>query len=260
MSIATSDRTTAISWTKQTWNPVTGCSKVSAGCDHCYAERLALQYGWTKKPWTSENAAENVILKPWKMREPYKIREPSRIFVNSMSDCFHPLVPDDYLVQMFAVMCDLPQHVFQVLTKRPRRAARWAGPWPAHIWMGTSVESAEVTHRIDFLRECTAQVRFLSVEPLLAPLGDLDLTGIHWVIVGGESGPGYRPMPHAWARDIRDQCVEQGVGFFFKQSAAPRTELGTSLRHNDGTFWTWQQDPGHLTLPAPAQPHRWHGE
>lgn len=244
-----------ISWTNATWNPVAGCSRVSDGCRHCYAERLSLKFGWSKKPWTAANASENVILKPHKLREPYTLKEPSRVFVNSMSDLFHPLVPDEYITRVFAVMNDLPQHTFQVLTKRPERAAAWPGTWAPNIWMGTSVEDARVLHRIDTLRACSAQTRFLSCEPLIGPLGALDLAGIHWVIVGGESGPGFRPMPHAWAREIWEQT--EGVAFFFKQSAAPRTELGTSLRHADGSFWAWQQLPGHLVDPEPATPHRY---
>ena len=241
---------TKISWASVTWNPVHGCSKVSAGCDNCYAETLSLRMGWTKKEWTGDNAKENVQLKPHKLKEPYKLKEPSRVFVNSMSDLFHPLVPSEYIEKVFAVMHDLPQHVFQILTKRPRRAARWQGEWTENIWQGTSVENRKTLFRIDQLRECQAQTRFLSLEPLLEDLGELNLDGIHWVIVGGESGKGYRPMEHAWARAIRDQCVEKGVAFFFKQSAAYRTEMGTELEEADGTKTSWQQFPD--TMPKPS--------
>ena len=245
---------TKISWASVTWNPVHGCSKVSAGCDRCYAETLSLRMGWTKKEWTGENASENVKLKPHKLREPYKLKEPSRVFVNSMSDLYHPQIPDDYLEKVFAVMHDLPQHVFQVLTKRPRRAARWKGEWTPNIWQGTSVENKKTLFRIDQLRECRAETLFLSLEPLLEDLGELDLTGIDWVIVGGESGKGFRPMDHSWARDIRDQCVEKGVAFFFKQSAAYRTETGTELQETDGTKTKWQQFPDTMTSePKPEQ-------
>ena len=237
-----------ISWTTTTWNPVHGCSKVSPGCDRCYAETLSLRFGWTKKPWTGANAKENVRLKPHKLKEPYTWKKPCRVFVNSMSDLYHKEVPDDYIAQVFAVMNELEQHTFQILTKRPRRAAKWMGPWGENIWQGVSVESQKYLYRIDQLRECPAKVRFLSLEPLLEPLGELNLDGIHWVIVGGESGRGYRPMPHAWARDIRDQCVEKGVAFFFKQSAAYRTEMGTELQETDGTKTTWQQYPD--TMPV----------
>ena len=246
---------TKISWASVTWNPVHGCSKVSAGCDNCYAETLSLRMGWTKKEWTGENAKENVQVKPHKLREPYKLKEPSRVFVNSMSDLYHPQILDDYIAQVFAVMNDLPQHVFQVLTKRPRRAAQWAGEWTENIWQGTSVENRKTLYRIDQLRECQAKTLFLSLEPLLEDLGELNLDGIDWVIVGGESGKGYRPMEHAWARGIRDQCVEKGVAFFFKQSAAYRTEMGTELEEADGTKTTWQQypDPPNARLPVGEQ-------
>lgn len=238
---------TLISWADSTWNPVSGCSRVSAGCDNCYAESISLRFGWTKKPWVGENAAENVVIKPHKLKEPYKLKQASRVFVNSMSDMYHPQVPDDFISQIFEVMNYLPQHVFQILTKRPRRAAKWPGPWSENIWQGTSVENRKVLYRIDQLRECGAKTRFLSVEPLLEDLGELDLDGIHWVIVGGESGRGYRNMDHAWARDIRDQCVEKGVAFFFKQSAAYRTEMGTELEEADGSKTTWNQFPDTFT-------------
>ena len=244
-------RETKISWATTTWNPVHGCSKVSPGCDRCYAETLSLRMRWTKKAWTGANAKENVQVKPHKLKEPYTWKEPCRVFVNSMSDLFHKEIPDDYLAQIFAVMNDCSQHVFQVLTKRPRRAAKWSGPWGENIWMGTSIEDRKRLYRIDQLRECSAQVRFLSLEPLLEDLGELDLSGIHWVIVGGESGKGYRPMPHSWARDIRDQCVEKGVAFFFKQSAAYRTEMGTELEETDGTKTTWQQYPDTMPVSEP---------
>ena len=248
-------RETKISWATTTWNPVHGCSKVSPGCDRCYAETLSLRMGFTKKPWTGANAKENVHVKPHKLKEPYTWKKPCRVFVNSMSDLFHKEIPDDYLAQVFAVMNDCSQHVFQVLTKRPRRAAKWQGPWTENIWMGTSIEDRKRLYRIDQLRECPAQTRFLSLEPLLEDLGELNLDGIHWVIVGGESGKGYRPMPHEWARDIRDQCVEKGVAFFFKQSAAYRTEMGTELEETDGTKTTWQQFPDTMpvTKPDPEQ-------
>ena len=239
---------TKISWTNVTWNVVHGCSRVSAGCDNCYAERLSLQKGFTKLPWTGENAEQNVMLKSHKLREPYRLKEPSRVFVNSMSDVFHPRIPDDYISQMFEVMNDLPQHQFQILTKRPRRAAKWKGPWTPNIWMGTSVENKKTLFRINQLRQCEAQILFLSIEPLLEQLGKLDLSNINWVIVGGESGPGYRPMCHSWAREIRDQCVVNEIPFFFKQSAAYRTELGIELEEADGTKQIWQQFPDTFKL------------
>ena len=249
---------TKISWATVTWNPVHGCSRVSAGCDNCYAETLSLQRGWTKFPWTSENAEVNVQTKPHKLKEPYRWKKPCRVFVNSMSDLFHPRVPDDYLEKVFEIMIDLPQHIFQILTKRPRRAGRWTGPWEHNIWQGTSVEDKKTLYRIDQLRECDAKTRFLSIEPLLEPLGEINLSGIHWVIVGGESGANYREMKHEWAREIRDQCVEKNIAFFFKQSAARRTELGTKLIEVDGSKTIWNQFPetsvpNHPENPEPSQ-------
>ena len=234
---------TKIAWADTTWNPVHGCSRVSAGCDRCYAENLSLRYGFTKKAWTTENAAANITLKPHRLREPYRLKQPSRVFVNSMSDMWHPRIPSDYREQIFEVMRDLPEHIFQVLTKRPRAAARYTGKWTPNIWQGTSVENRATLHRIDALRQCDAKVRFLSLEPLLEDLGEIDLEGIHWVIVGGESGKGYRPMLMSWARSIRDQCVSAGVPFFFKQSAAIRTEMGTELIEEDGSKTVWRQFP-----------------
>lgn len=254
------DRTTAISWTNHTWNPVHGCSRVSEGCRNCYAERLSLKNGWTKAPWTVQNATQNVRMMPHKLNELRKYKTPARIFVNSMSDLFHELVPDSYLNQVFDVMEDAPHLTFQVLTKRPKRAALW-GRWPRNVWMGTSIEDHRVIYRLDDLRPCGATVKFVSAEPLIGSWPEsADLSGFDWVIVGGESGDGRRPMPHLWARHIRDLCVAQSVAYFFKQSSAYRTELGTSLRHEDETFWKWAQYPGHLTQPEPAEPHRYHCE
>lgn len=246
---------TAISWTDATWNPTFGCSKVSPGCAFCYAETIALKFGHSHSKWTPANEAENVQTKEHKLREPYKLKTPSRVFVNSMSDLFHPQVPDEYIRRVFAVMNDLPQHTFQVLTKRPERAAQWPGLWTPNIWMGTSVENNEVRRRIDTLRECPAAVRFLSVEPMLGAIPNLNLDGIGWVIVGGESGfhmkdHPERSMQHEWAREIRDACMSQSCAFFFKQSSGARTELGTALEHEDGTFWEWHQFPGSLTSPT----------
>lgn len=241
---------TIISWTKHTWNPVHGCSRVSEGCRHCYAEQLSLRYGWTTKPWTHANAPDNVRLMPHKLKEPYKIKDGARIFVNSMSDLFHPLVPDAYIRKVFDVMNDNPHHTFQILTKRPERAAGWTYRWAPHIWMGVSVEDRRAVYRIDILRQCPAHVRFVSAEPLIDSLGQIDLTGIHWLIVGGESGKGYRPLDQAWAREIRDQCVEQGTAFFFKQDSGARTEMRPWLVEEDGSRWRWQQWPDEKTSPV----------
>lgn len=259
---------TLISWTNETWNPVTGCSRVSDGCRYCYAESLSLRFGWSKKPWTANNAAENVTCHPERLGKPRTWKKPSRVFVNSMSDLFHEQVPDTFIADVFAVMCTTPQHTYQILTKRPERAASWAGPWPANIWMGTSVEDARVAHRIDTLRDCGAQTRFLSCEPLIGPLGFQYLGGIDWVIVGGESGihlgaaerartAGIDPtsvnprwMRQEWARDLRDLCVAQNVAYFYKQDSGVRTELRPYLVEADGTDWEWHQFPGELTPPS----------
>lgn len=205
-----------IEWTDATWNPVTGCTKVSPGCKFCYAERFAERFrGVEGHPYE-----QGFDLKIWPERldQPSKWKEPRRIFVNSMSDLFHPKVSARYISKVFDAMVAAPQHQYQVLTKRPERAAQLASdlPWPNQVWMGTSVENQDYVSRIDELRKIPAQVRFLSCEPLLGPL-EMDLTGIHWVIVGGESGPGARPMKPEWVRSIRKQCRAADVPFFFKQ-------------------------------------------
>jgi protein gp37 len=255
---------THISWTNETWNPITGCSRVSEGCRYCYAEALSLRRGWSTKPWTHNNARENLVLHHDRLRMPYTWKRPRRVFVNSMSDLFHEHVPDEFIAQVFAVMADVPRHTFQALTKRPERAAAWPGPWAPNIWMGTSVEDRRVLHRVDGLRACAAQVRFLSCEPLLGDLGPLDLTGIHWVIVGGESGLRIaqhpeRIMDHAWARAMRDQCLAHGIAFFFKQSSGVRPGMAPELIEADGTRTVWRQfperEPGPVDgAPAIAQP------
>lgn len=252
---------TAISWTTATWNPTTGCSKVSEGCRHCYAETISLKFGRSLKPWTAINAAENVIEHPDRLRAPYKLKEPSRIFVNSMSDLFHEMVSPEFRARVFEVMVDLPQHTFQILTKRPELAAAWPGPWPANVWMGTSVEDHRVAHRIDTLRGCRAQTLFLSCEPLIGPLGPVNLEGIKWVIAGGESGPHLKDGPanprwmrHEWARELRDACLDLDIAYFFKQSSGTRTEMGTALEHEDGSFWEWQQFPDNMAAPVCVKP------
>ena len=243
----------AIEWTDATWNPVTGCSKVSPGCANCYAETLSLRFGHSTKPWTPANAAENVVLHPERLRLPLTWRSPRMVFVNSMSDLFHDLVPGDYIDDVFAVMADAERHTFQVLTKRPERMASYSlgaliaeklgrlpHDWPLpNVWLGTSIENDRWTVRANALRTTPAAVRFLSCEPLLGPLPSLDLTGIDWVIVGGESGHGHRPMDPDWVRDIRDRCVAAGVAFFFKQWGGRTPKSGG--RELDGR--TWDQMP-----------------
>jgi protein gp37 len=207
----------AIEWTEATWNPLTGCDKISPGCTHCYAERMSLRLKLMGQP-NYKNGFE-LALHPHALELPLKWRKPQRIFVNSMSDLFHKDVPAEFIQQVFATMRQASWHRFQILTKRSDRLAAMAGAidWPANVWMGVSVESAEYAFRIDHLRTVGARVRFLSVEPLLGPIPDLDLRDIQWVIVGGESGPGARPMSKEWVIEIRDQCAAAKVPFFFKQ-------------------------------------------
>jgi protein gp37 len=208
-----------IEWTQATWNPVTGCTKVSPGCAHCYAETFAERFrGVAGHPY--ENGFD-LQLRPERLELPLQWKRSRLIFVNSMSDLFHEGVPDEYIAAVFETMNRAWWHSFQVLTKRPERAAALARQltWTENIWMGTSVENQRWVNRVDALRMTPATVRFLSCEPLLGPLR-LDLSGIRWVIVGGESGPRARPMKEEWAESIRRQCEDAGVPFFFKQWGA----------------------------------------
>lgn len=207
---------------------MTGCDKVSAGCDHCYAETLAKRLKAMGNP-RYVNEFE-VTIHPDLLARPHSWRDSRLVFVNSMSDLFHPKVPSDYIRQVFDVMAATPRHTYQVLTKRPKRVAKMANTlkWPTNIWMGVSVELQETAWRIDSLRAVPAAVRFLSCEPLLGPL-DLDLDGIHWVIAGGESGAGHRRVDPEWVRTIRDQCVEAEVPFFFKQWGGHTPKAGGRL-------------------------------
>ena len=229
---------TAIEWTDETWNPVTGCDKVSPGCDNCYADRQARRLKAMHNP-RYRNGFE-VTLHHDKLRDPAKWRDGRKIFVNSMSDLFHPKVPFDFVEEVMATMHFAPQHDFQVLTKRPKTAGKWYanrgfGALPSNLWLGVSVEDVERKSRIDALRAIPAPIRFLSIEPLLEDLGDLDLEGIDWVIVGGESGPGCRPMEADWVRSVRDQCVSAGIAFFFKQWGT--TNKRRAGRVLDGETW-----------------------
>lgn len=230
---------TKIEWTDATWNPVTGCNKISPGCKRCYAERLSKRLKATGMV-KYRNGFE-VTLHPDTLEIPLRWRKPRSIFVNSMSDLFHVAVPEPFIQQVFDVMSRAHWHRYQVLTKRAERVAELspALPWPEQIWMGVSVESDAYSHRIDLLRETNARVKFLSLEPLLGPLSALQLNGIDWVIVGGESGPGARPMHPDWVRDIRDQCIDAGVPFHFKQwGGVFKKRHGREL---DGQ--TWDQMP-----------------
>ncbi len=207
----------SIEWTEMTWNPVTGCSKTSEGCRHCYAERMAkrLEAMGTHR----YRKGFRVTLHDDLVDFPRRLKSPRLIFVNSMSDLFHRDVPTEFIHRVFASMEASPQHTFQVLTKRSRRLAQVASelPWPSNVWMGVSVEDERVISRIDDLRKVPAQTRFLSCEPLIGPLENLDLRGMGWVIVGGESGPGARPMDSAWVESLLFQCKRAGIPFFFKQ-------------------------------------------
>lgn len=234
----------AIEWTEATWNPVTGCDRVSAGCDHCYAMTLAKRlkamgsekYQNDGDPRTS-GPGFGITTHPDSLDEPKRWKSSRVVFVNSMSDLFHAKVPLGFIRDVFDVVRDTPQHTYQVLTKRSLRLRRAAEKldWPDNLWMGVSVENSEVLSRVDHLREVPAAVRFLSCEPLLGPLGDIDLTDIGWVIAGGESGPRYRPMELAWARGIRDACRASDVPFFFKQWGG-RTPKAFG-RELDGQMW-----------------------
>lgn len=236
-----------IEWTQATWNPLTGCTKVSPGCKHCYAERLS------KRLQAMGNASYangfKLTLHERMLEVPLGWRQPRTIFVNSMSDLFHKDVPLDFILRVFEVMGRADWHRFQVLTKRPERVAELDAllPWRPNIWMGTSVESSRYLHRIDLLRQTGAAVKFLSLEPLLGPLPGMDLSEIDWAIVGGESGPGARPMEEAWARDVRDQCRTAGVAFFFKQwGGVQKKRTGRQL---DGR--TWDEMPGGARTKEP---------
>ena len=230
---------TAIEWTETTWNPVTGCTKVSPGCGHCYAERMARRLQAMGQP-NYANGFE-ITVHEHMLEAPVGWRRPQMVFVNSMSDLFHERVPDEFVERVFDVMRRASRHTFQVLTKRSQRLAAMGGAldWPANVWMGVSVENADYTHRIDHLKATPARVKFLSLEPLLGALPALDLDGIDWVIVGGESGPGARPMRPSWATEIREQCLAADAPFFFKQwGGVNKKKAGRLL---DGR--TWDQMP-----------------
>lgn len=225
----------AIEWTEATWNPVTGCSKVSPGCRFCYAERLANRLKAMGQP--RYRRGFSVTLQPDTLTLPLRWKTPRLIFVNSMSDLFHEDVPLEYVARVFATMREASWHAFQVLTKRAERLEQVAPqlPWPSNVWMGVSVENVDYAWRIRHLTRVPAAVRFLSVEPLLGPIPKLPLAGIHWVIVGGESGPGARPMESSWVRSIRDQCGARHVPFFFKQWGGVRKKRAG--RELDGRTW-----------------------
>src|SRR5579871_2766809 len=233
-----------IEWTDATWNPVRGCTKISPGCKHCYAERFAERFrGVQGHPFEQ---GFDLRLVPEKMNAPLRWKSPQRIFVNSMSDLFHDDVPLPYIQRVFAVMNQAGWHQYQVLTKRAERLEEVSSqlPWAPHIWMGVSVENKDYLWRIDHLRKTNAHIKFLSVEPLLGPLGKIALRGIDWVIVGGESGPGARPMEASWVTDIKDQCLRAGVAFFFKQwGGVQKKRHGRELEGR-----TWDEMPQLVTI------------
>jgi len=229
----------SIESTDTTWNPLTGCTKISPGCKHCYAERMSRRL----KAMGQANYANGfkLTLHEDMLGQPLTWRKPRTVFVNSMSDLFHRDVPDEFIQRVFAVMRQASQHRFQVLTKRSKRVADLSEEidWPENVWMGVSVENADYTFRIDHLRQTGAAGKFLSVEPLLGPLPGLNLSGIDWVIVGGESGPGARPMSSEWVTEIRDQCVSAEVPFFFKQwGGVNKSRTGRELEGR-----TWDEMP-----------------
>lgn len=214
-----------IEWTEMTWNPVTGCTKLTQGCKHCYAERLATRF-WGTRAFTDIRTHED------RLDQPLRWKKGRVVFVNSMSDLFHEEVPAEFIARVFKVMQRCPQHTFQVLTKRADRLAKLAPslPWPTNVWIGVSVENERVVSRVDLLRSVPAAVRFLSLEPLIGPLRTLRLADIDWVIVGGESGPGARAMRREWVEEIYKNCRSAGVPFFFKQWGGVRkTRTGREL-------------------------------
>ena len=240
---------TGIEWTDATWNPMTGCTKISAGCDHCYAalvaHRRTRDVYLRREPVrdTKTGRADPFAPRFWpeRLRQPLSWREPKRVFVNSMSDVFHAHFTLGMIRQVFEVMNEAAQHQFQLLTKRPERALRLASQleWTPNIWIGTSIEDERVVRRADALRSIPAAIRFISAEPLLGPLDSLDLSGIHWVIGGGESGPGFRPPMLEWATGLRDLCQREGVAFFWKQWGGRTPKAGGRLLQGR----TWDSYP-----------------
>ncbi len=208
---------TKIEWTESSWNPITGCTKISDGCLNCYAEKMAYRLK-TMGTKGYENGFE-VTLQYHQLEKPLKMKKPQMIFVNSMSDIFHEDVPDDYILKIFEIMDQASWHIFQVLTKRPERLKSLKDKivWTDNIWMGTTIESNKYINRVDFIKNTNAKIKFISFEPLLSSVKDVDLSGIDWVIVGGESGSGARIIKKEWVYEIRDKCEELNIPFFFKQ-------------------------------------------
>lgn len=242
---------TEIEWTDATWNPVSGCTKVGPGCDNCYAERFAER--WRGIPGHPYEQGFDLQLWPERLTQPARWKKPRMIFVNSMSDLFHKDIPKTYLDRVFDAMETANWHVFQVLTKRSSLMRNYVknrydgGRVPRHIWLGVSVEDTAYKSRIEHLKQINSEARFISFEPLLGPIGKVDLKGVAWAIVGGESGPGARPMEGEWATELRKVCVRDGVAFFFKQWGGARPKSGG--RTLDGAEWNgfpWEIVPKNI--------------
>lgn len=236
----------SIEWTDATWNPVTGCTKISPGCDHCYAERFAER--WRDISGHPFESGFDLTLRPDRIDQPLKWRRPRMIFVNSMSDLFHKKIPTEFIDRVFDSMEQANWHTFQVLTKRSSIMRNYLNSRykdkdiPGHMWFGVSVEDGQRKSRIKHLQDSISKVRFLSIEPLIGSVGEIDLSGIHWVIVGGESGPGFRPVQVDWIREIREQCIAQKTPFFFKQWGGIRPKTGGRIL--DGREWSELPEDG----------------
>jgi protein gp37 len=242
---------TSIEWATDVWNPTTGCDRVSPGCAHCYALDMAARLKRFGQPKYQKDGAQRssgpgfgVTLHRQTLTAPLRWRKPRVIFVNSMSDLFHEEIPDAYIHEVFDVMARAPQHTFQVLTKRHERLTQLADElrWPNNVWMGVSIENRRLVHRADHLRGVPAAVRFISAEPLLGPLDGLELEGIDWLIAGGESGPRHRPVREAWVTALRDQSLDEGIAFFFKQWGGRQPTSGGRLL--EGREWSEMPRPG----------------
>jgi protein gp37 len=236
----------AIEWTEATWNPVTGCDQVSPGCAHCYAKTFAER--WRGIPGHPYEQGFALRMWPERLDQPLRWRRPRTIFVNSMSDLFHEDIPEEFVGEVFRVMGEADWHIFQILTKRAERLVELGERlnWPANVWMGVSIENRRYVHRADLLRQVPAAVRFISAEPLLGELEGLDLDEIDWLIAGGESGPGHRPVREEWLTQLRDRCEDEGVAFFFKQWGGARPKSGGRLLGGR----TWDQMPAPRSVVA----------
>lgn len=234
----------SIEWTEYTWNPITGCNKVSPGCKHCYAERMSHRLKAMKLAKYSNGF--NLTIHEELLEQPLSWKKPRVVFVNSMSDMFHPAVPKSFILKAFDVMAQAEKHIFQVLTKRSERLLKLDSEikWPSNVWMGVSVENEKYMSRIDHLKQTSAQIKYLSLEPLLGPLFGINVDGIDWVIVGGESGPGARPVAKEWIIDIRNHCLDSQVPFFFKQWGGVRKKKAGRLLEGR----TWDEMPIQFSL------------